>query len=464
MWGGSIMRLQPDWFFGLFVIFPGLLLVSARGSNTDEIGQILKQAIESKRSVGIVIGLVDENGPKIFSAGTAAQGGGEVDGNTVFAIGPVTMIFTATLLADMIERGEVHPSDPIMIYLPPAVKVPVWGRRDITLIDLATHSSGLPRLPGNFGRVDNANPYANYTSAKLYEFLSGYKLSIPIGRYEYSGLGYALLAHILALRLEKDYESILRNRILIPLGMTHTAITLSPEMKSSLATGHNPLLQPAGNWDMASFVGAAGLHSTVNDMLIFVAAHLGLRKSPLAAALERTQQILGPTDIRDIQIGLGWHVIETYDAEIWQENGGTGGYNCFMGFEKKKGLGVVILSNCSVNIGDIGVHLLNPRFPLAPYTPPKERKEIQLDPNVLDSYMGEYQMANKVVFVISKERDALFLESTWQPKVRLHAESETEFFIAEYDVQFSLVKNAEGKITHLVMHQRGQNLKAEKVR
>ena len=459
------MQLRSTCFFCLFVLCPGLLLVSARGADADEIGQILKQAIESRRSVGIVIGLVDVNGPKIFSAGTTARGGREVDGNTVFEIGPVTMIFTATLLADMIERGEVHPSDPLMIYLPPPVRVPGWGRRDITLIDLATHGSGLPRLPTNFSPADNANPYANYTIAKLYEFLSGYKLSSGIGeRYEYSGLGYALLAHILALRLEKDYESIVKSRILNPLGMSRTAVTLSPEMKSSLATGHNFLLQPAANWDMTSFAGAAGLHSTVNDLLIFVAAHLGLRKSPLAAALERTQQTLSPTNTRDIQIGLGWHVIKTFDAEVWQENGGTGGYNCFMGFERKKGLGVVILSNCSANIGDVGIHLLNPRFPLAPYVPPKERKEIRLNPNVLNSYVGEYQMANKVIFVISKERDALFLEGTWQPKVRLHPESETEFFIAEYDAQISFVNNAEGKITHLIMHQRGQNAKADKIR
>ena len=152
----------------------------------------------------------------------------------------MTKVFTSLLLADMVQRGEVALADPVAKYLPADVKVPERGGRVITLVDLSTHTSGLPRMPSNFHPKDPANPYADYTAEQLFQFLSSYQLTRDIGsQFEYSNLGGGLLGQALARRAGMDYEALVRSRITAPLGMSSTGITLSPEMKARLAVGHN---------------------------------------------------------------------------------------------------------------------------------------------------------------------------------------------------------------------------------
>src|SRR6185369_7618589 len=222
--------------------------IPARAEVTDnEVKSILQDRIDrAKRGVGIVVGLVDEKGTRVITYGKANQDGNRaLDGNTVFEIGSVTKVFTATLLADMVERGEVSLNDPISKYLPKTVKTPTRDGKEITLLDLATQTSGLPRLPANFAPKDPGNPYADYSVDQLYAFLSSYTLTRGIGeKYEYSNLGVGLLGHILSLRAGTDYEALVRKRICQPLKMEDTGITLTPGMKTRLTTGHNPMLKP----------------------------------------------------------------------------------------------------------------------------------------------------------------------------------------------------------------------------
>ena len=186
----------------------------------DEVKNILQDRIDrAKRGVGIVVGLVDEKGARVITYGNASQDGKQaLDGNSVFEIGSVTKVFTATLLAEMVERGEVSLNDPISKYLPRTVKTPTRDGKEITLFDLATQTSGLPRLPANFAPKDPQNPYADYSVDQMYAFLSGYSLTRGIGeKYEYSNFGVGLLGHILALRAGTDYETLVRKRICQPL-------------------------------------------------------------------------------------------------------------------------------------------------------------------------------------------------------------------------------------------------------
>jgi len=138
----------------------------ARAEVTDaEVKSILQDRIDrAKRGVGIVVGLVDEKGTRIVSYGNPGEDSKQkLDGDSVFEIGSVTKVFTATLLADMVERGEVSLNDPISKYLPRTVKTPTRDGKEITLVDLATQTSGLPRLPANFAPKDPQNPYADYS-------------------------------------------------------------------------------------------------------------------------------------------------------------------------------------------------------------------------------------------------------------------------------------------------------------
>src|SRR5262249_36788679 len=145
-----------------------------------------------KQALGIVVGVIELRGRRVVSHGRLAAGDPRpLNGDTVFEIGSVTKVFTSLLLADMAQRGEVALNDPVAKYLPAeGVKMPERGGRQITLVDLATHTSGLPRLPSNLKPANSANPYADYTVKQLYEFLSGYTLERDIGaQFEYSNLG-----------------------------------------------------------------------------------------------------------------------------------------------------------------------------------------------------------------------------------------------------------------------------------
>ena len=204
-----------------------------------------------------MVGVIDPKGRWIVAYGSLNEGDARpLNGDTIFEIGSATKVFTSLLLADMVQRGEVSLDDPVAKYLPPSVKMPERNGRSITLVDLATHTSGLPRLPSNLAPKDPGNPYADYSVEQLYEFLSSYQLTRDIGsKYEYSNLGGGLLGYVLARRAGKSYEDLVESRICAPLGMSNTRITLTPEMKARLAAGHNAALDKVENWDLPTLAG-----------------------------------------------------------------------------------------------------------------------------------------------------------------------------------------------------------------
>lgn len=347
-----------------------------------EIRKILADRVYSQNlGIGIVVGVIDANGRRVFAFGGLSRNDHRrLDGDTVFEIGSITKEVTSLLLTDMARRGEVALTDSVSRYLPEGVTVPERNNRKITLADLSTHRSGLPRMPSNFKPKDGANPYADYSVQQLYDFLSGYQLTRDIGtQYEYSNLGAGLLGHVLSLRARMSYEALVRARVLDPLGMSNTRITLTPEMKTRLAVGHkeaprtkeNPHgLTPAPNWDIPTLSGAGALRSTANDMLTFLAAYLGYVKTPLAAAMADQLSIRQPSDGADFEVGYGWRVQTKYGSTIVWHGGATGGYRCYIGFDPEARVGVIVLSNVLMPlVDDIGPHLLNPKYPLSKGSP-----------------------------------------------------------------------------------------------
>src|SRR5436305_4182924 len=300
---------------------------------SEDVRQILLDRIDIyKKSVGIVVGTVSPQGTKIYSYGKLAADSQIVpDGDSVFEIGSMTKVFTSLILSDMVQRGEAKLDDPVSKFLPASAKMPERNGRKITMVDLATHTSGLPRMPNNMHPKDLTNPYADYSVDQMYAFLSSYDLPRDIGsKYEYSNLGVGLLGHALALHAGMSYEKLVQTRILTPLKMTSTAIAFTPAMKAHLAHGHTETLQPAANWDLPTFAGAGALRSTANDMLKFLAANIGLTQTSLAPAMKAMLDVRKPTGVPNLEIALAWHIY-TKDGEqmIWH-NGGTGGYHSFM--------------------------------------------------------------------------------------------------------------------------------------
>jgi len=328
-----------------------------------EIRALLTERIDQQRqNVGIVVGLVDDHGRRFVSRGSFSVNDARPVGNdTVFEIGSTTKVFTSTILADMVRKGEVSLDDPVAKYLPAEVKMPQRGGKQITLVDLATHTSGLPRMPTNMAIKDFSNPYVDYTVANLFQFLSSHELARDIGvQFEYSNLGAGLLGQALSRRAGMDYEALVRARVTGPLGMENTRIALSPEMKSRLAVGHNAMRQPVANWDLGALAGAGALRSDARDMLTFIAAHLGLVESLLSPAMAAMTKVRRPGPNSEMEVVLAWLVVKREGHEIFWHNGGTGGYRCFMGYDPQARAGVVVLSNMATPAGvdDIGMRLL----------------------------------------------------------------------------------------------------------
>ena len=348
------------------------------------------------------------------------------------------------------------------MYLPANVKIPSRDGRAITLIDLSMQVSGLPRMPDNFKPADPDNPYADYNPTQLYEFLNRCKLSrTPGEKYEYSNLGVGLLGHVLALKSGLSYEELLRRRILKPLGMDSTSITLSEAQRKRLATGHDAELNPVKNWDLAVLAGAGGIRSTANDMLKFLAANMELTDSPLKAAMRRMRTPRRETGTPELQVAMGWHVFRRFDAELVWHNGGTAGYRSFAGFDPATKLGAVVLTNTFFSVDDLGYHLVNARYPAMRFAAPKQRTEIQVDPQRLEKYVGEYRFTPTFSIVITREAGRLFGQATNQPRFELFAATPTEFFLKVVDARITFGLDVPA---HLVLHQNGIDQRASKVR
>ena len=434
-----------------------------------DIRKILAERIDRKQSVGIVIGVIDASGRRVVAHGARAVGDARpLDGDTIFEIGSITKVFTSLLLADAVERKEVALTDPVSTYLPETVKVPERARA-IALRDLANHTSGLPRLPTNLAPKDGSNPYADYSVEQLYQFLSGYQLTRDVGsQHEYSNLGAGLLGHALARRAGMDYEALVKARVLGPLGMRDTGITLTPAMKARLAAGHTPSLEPAANWDLPTFAGAGALRSSANDMLTFLSAAIGYTSSPLTPAMAKMLAERWPAGSSSMEVALGWHIMKTPGGgEIIWHNGGTGGYRSFMGYNPRTRVGVVALSNAGTQGGvdDIGRHLLDASLPLTQSTapPPVTRTQITLDPAVFDRYVGRYQLAPAAFITISRDGQRFIGQLTGQPQFEMFAESDRKFFLKVVDAQFSFESDGQNKATAVVLHQLGVEQRAPRI-
>jgi D-alanyl-D-alanine-carboxypeptidase/D-alanyl-D-alanine-endopeptidase len=432
-----------------------------------EIRRILAERIDvEKQGVGIVVGVIDSHGRRIVAYGVPEKGDKRpLNGDTLFEIGSITKVFTALLAADMAQRGELSLDDPIQKYLPATVKIPERGGRQITLTDLATHTSALPRMPENFRPKDPSRPYADYTVDALYSFLSSYELRRDIGvKYVYSNLGFGLLGLGLAQRAGMDYEQLIVARICDPLGMSSTRITLSESLRQRFAAGHTSDLVTVPEWEIPSLAGAGALRSSANDLLRFLAAMMAYTGNPLAAAQKKTLSIRRPTGAPFMETGLGWDIDTRSGTEIISKGGATAGYNTFIGYSPKTGIGVVALANTSSGEGtaDIALHLLDPRYPLwVPESSPSS--EPTLEAKVLDGYVGHYILTPAAVFSVTREGEQLYVQLTNQARVANYPKSSTEFFAKVVDAQITFETDPQGHANFLVLHQNGRDQKAKRI-
>jgi len=315
--------------------------------------------IRSGQGVGIVVGLIDNGQRYELGYGSTSRLLGECPtGKTVFEIGSITKVFTSVLLAQTVNQGGLALAEPVQPHLSEGVTLPSFEGREITFLDLATHTSGLPGIPDDLASAPGycvLNPYAHYTVESLYAFLSRYELARAPGvQYEYSNLGFGLLGNVLASKAGTSYEELVRSRICEPLSLGDTSISLSDDQRRRLAKGYSTFLSLGGRslvmgtptWDLPAFEGAGALRSTLDDMCSFAEACMALVDTPLEDAIALSVEPRFTVN-EFLSVGLGWHLLDPGDGGepvVWH-NGGTGGYTSFMGLLPARKTAVIVLNN-----------------------------------------------------------------------------------------------------------------------
>jgi serine-type D-Ala-D-Ala carboxypeptidase/endopeptidase len=315
-----------------------------------ELAPVLERGLLSKASGGggLVIGVLDHGKRRIFAYGTAKP-------DSIFEIGSITKTFTGLILAQMVVQKKVTLDTPIRTLLP-AGSVAKPDGAEITLVDLATQHSGLPRMPDNFKPQNPLNPYADYHAAQLQEFIARHGVAKPAdAAFLYSNLGFGLLGYGLSLRAGVPYGQLLSNEITGPLHMSDTGVMLSPAQRARLIQGYDYNFDPTPPWDLDAFAGAGAIKSTAADMLTYLDANLHPDKYAVGATADSPAATLPAAIALDHQlranittngesrIALAWG-FSTKNGTYGHE-GGTGGYRSLARFNPNQDRAIVVLYN-----------------------------------------------------------------------------------------------------------------------
>ena len=309
---------------------------------------------------GVSIGISIHGVRRVFAYGTAKP-------DSIFEIGSVTKTFTALALAQMAQQGLVKLDEPVRDLLPPGTVEKPNGA-EITLLDLATHHSGLPRMPSGFYQKNKDDPFADFHAADLYDYMSRHGVKKPAdASFGYSNLGVGLLGQVLADRARMSYAELVKREVTDPLELKDTVVALSPEQRSRLIQGYNGYSDGPDGFRRAShaygdpvppttldaIAGAGALHSTVDDLLKFLEENLHpqLHGGPLSAALEETHRL--HAEMADSATNAAVIPAGTRIALIWwrsadgcyMHGGGMPGYTASALFHPGGDWAVAVLSN-----------------------------------------------------------------------------------------------------------------------
>jgi len=319
--------------------------------DSSQAAAVLRSARWCPEGTEIAIGLV--GGDSTRYAGILRRNDSLVyidNSDSVFEVGSITKTFTGTMFAKLMRDGIVRPGDPVQKYLPVTLRESGKNGREMTLLDLAEHTSGLPFEPTNLKGIagrpfDPYSPYSNYTTTLLYEYLSGSLILqyTPGERRTYSNLGGGLLGHILTLATGKTYEQLLGETICVPLGMRSTFVEPAPGKERLMVHGRDARggVLPPGGGDCGALTGAGGIRSSVRDLIRYIRANM--TDTTFFALAQR------PTRTFDAHLcgSPGWAPYCEGEFRHMGAFGATGGFTCGLIFERRLRVGVVVLTNVS---------------------------------------------------------------------------------------------------------------------
>lgn len=364
------------------------------------------------------------------------------DDHTAFEIGSITKTMTAALLAELIGRGDLALSDPIAKLLPLGTRVPSFNGHEITIGQIVTHTSGLPAVPAQYRPPDPGNPYAHVTERDLLDALAETPLTRePGSKFEYSNFAMMVLSYGLAKHAGKDYEALLRERLLVPLGMNETYVTHRPP-QVRIAQGHFPNTDLAGPWDFPpDMAGVGGVRATLPDMLRYLEGQLGARDSAIAPALALTQN---PVDGH--KMGMNWGLLTRNGRTIISHEGGTGGFSSYAGFDRAAKRAVILLSDTALTsvggLGQLGTHLLDPSMSAG-----APRVAATADAKLIDALVGKYRLQSGLGMELRRKGSNLTIQADGQREFEMGYDSAGDFYPLKFDALLRPKRKADGTYT-----------------
>lgn len=430
---------------------------------------ILEERVASGANKSLMAALLENGNITYLNAGNAATTASQQEpgADTIFEIGSVTKVFTGVLAAYAVGRHELDLDTAIAAYLPRDLELAAPALKAATPLELATHSSGLPRMPLNWQPSSTADPYADYGEKELLQVLAMPEQNgVEKGTYNYSNYGLGLLGYILERTAGESYATLLRERVTAPLGMKDTAV--EPVEASRLAQGHDSSGAPVPPWNFGALAGCGVVDSTVRDLAVFVAANLDDKDVPedLATALKLARKAHGQGPAEQVLMGLGWHILVLEGERLYFHDGGTGGYRAFVGFMPSRHSGIVLLSNTSTDISDIGLNALLPTIPLRP-----PLVVVTLPPEVLETYAGRYRFEPGPVVeeatevVLEREGQGLryMVPESGERSVLLPLGEDVFAFETTRDAEVRFDRDAQGRVSGLRIMVVGEEMRATRL-
>jgi CubicO group peptidase (beta-lactamase class C family) len=304
-------------------------------------------ALAGASGIGVVIGVFERGEQQVLTYGVAKE-------DSLFEIGSITKTFTGLILSEMVVEKKLSLDTPVRELLPPGTVAKPDGP-EITLLSLATHHSGMARMPDNFHPADPANPYADYTEKDLFQYVAKTGLALkPDAKFQYSNVGMGLLGDALAHKAGETYSELLKQDVLEPLHMEHTFIVLPAAKQGNFLAGHNGMDKPVHAWDLDAMAPAGGIRSDVRDMLKYMAAQLHPPPGTVAQAVELQHELRA--DMDGAKIAINW-MFDPRDAN-YDHGGATGGFTSYAFFNAKNDVAGVILVNRASGLAEsLGVQI-----------------------------------------------------------------------------------------------------------
>jgi CubicO group peptidase (beta-lactamase class C family) len=422
--------------------------------NVSRMEQVVQSYVDSKQFMGAA--LVARDGKVLLSKGYGfanLEWGVLNSPASKFRLGSITKQFTAACILLLEERGKLKVDDPVKKYMTDAPAA--WDK--VTIFNLLTHTSGIPSFTG-FPDYASTEAIAT-TPEKLVARFRDKPLEFQPGeKWNYSNSGYVLLGYLIEKISQQSYSEFVQENIFTPLGMKDSGYDSNSAIILHRASGYTPSAKGtihAGYIDMSIPFSAGSLYSTTEDLLRWEQGLMGGKLLSVASLAKMTTPFKN-----DYAFGLAVHAVNGH--KVIEHGGGIEGFNTEIAYYPEDKLTVVVLANLNGGVPETIANALAQVAHGEKVVLPSERKEITVSPAVLGAYVGTYQLTPDFAIVVTLEGGQLMEQATGQPKFPLFAESETKFFLKVVDAEVEFFKNEKGEVTHLILHQGGQDQKGTK--